>query len=459
MAAGALVALGTGLRLLAARGDLWLDEIWSLELAHLAGSLGGVLTAVHHDNNHHLTTAWLLLLGPSAPPLALRGLAVAAGAGTLAAVALRAGRVGRREALAGVLLLSLSPFLVHYGSEARGYSLAVLMAVVAAGALERWLDDRRPAWAALLGFSATLGFLAHLTFLYVFVALAAWGAAAWIAEPAPRRPPWALVAALGLPALGFALLWAVDLRYLVVGGGPEYQAAQVLRELLRATLGIPGGAAEALGVLAVAAAAWEIVRLGRERRPEWVFHVTALALAPALVLAWTRPDYLAPRYFAVAVPFFLLLLARALARAWARGGWRRGAAAAAILLFATGSAARVGLLLRDGRGRYREAVEYMVRTGPPGGAGVASDNDFRNPVVLEFHARGVPGAHALRYVPAGGWAGPPPYWLLLHDFQESSQPPEGLVGPGGAHYRLDRTYRSAPLSGWNWSLYRLQAGP
>jgi hypothetical protein len=458
IAAGVLVAIGSGLRLLAAQGDLWLDEIWSLELARIAATVGGVLTAVHHDNNHHLTTAWLLLLGPAAPPLALRALAVAAGAATLAVLALRVRRVGRREGLAGLALAALSPILVHYGSEARGYSLAVLLAVVAAGALDRWLDGRRTEWAVLLGASATLGFLAHLTFLYAFVALVAWGAAGWLAEPRPRRAPWALVAGLGTPALALGALWAVDLRHLAVGGGPAYRIWDVLRELLRATLGLPRGPLELVGLLAVAAAAREIFQLARERRPEWVFHVTVLAVAPALVLAWTRPDYLAPRYFVVAVPFFLLLLARSLARSWTRGGWRRGAAAAALLLFATGSAARIGWLLRDGRGRYREAVEYMVRSGPPGGAGVTSDNDFRNPVVLEYHARSVPGAQALGYVPTGTWAGSPPYWLLLHDFEEESRPPDELAGPGGERYRLDRQFRSAPLSGWNWSLYRLQPG-
>jgi hypothetical protein len=458
-AAAAIAAAGTGLRLLAARGDLWLDEIWSLELARLARTAAGVLTSVHHDNNHHLTTGWLLLLGPDAPPLALRALAVAAGAATLGAVALRASRVGRPEALAGLLLLAFSPLLVHYGSEARGYSLAVLAAVVAAEAQARWLEGRRARWAAAVAAASIVGFLSHLTFLYVWAALLAWAAAAWLAGPPPRRAPGALLAALGAAGAAFAALWAVDLRFLAVGGGPPYDLAEVLREWLDATLALPRGPLEVAGLVAVAVAAREVARLAREGRPEWAFHATVLAAAPAAVLAWTRPAYLAPRYLAVAAPFLLLLLARAGARAWVRGGGRRLAAAGAAMLFLAGSAVQVGRLLRDGRGRYREAVAYMVRASPPGGAWVASDHDFRNGTVLAFHARRVPGGSGLRYVPAGDPRGPVPDWVLLHDFDAEAVPPEGLEGPGGRRYRLDARFRSAPLSGWNWTLYRLDGPP
>jgi hypothetical protein len=459
IAAAGVVAAGAALRILAARGDLWLDEIWSLGLAREAGSAWRVFTAIHHDNNHHLSTLWMLALGPSAQSLAYRALAVAAGAATLALVALRPMRLGSGEAFAWLSLLAFSWILVHYASEARGYAPAMLFAVAAFVSLDRFLETGRRSWAAAFSLSAVLGLLSHLTFLYAFLAFAAWAAAAWIRDRATRRPDAALLAAFAVPAAAFAALWAVSLRQLVVGGGPEYRTWAVLRELLRASLGLPRGPLELLGLVALAGAANEIRWMIRQRRPEAAFFLAVLLVAPGLVLAWSRPEYLAPRYFVVAVPFFLLLVGRSLARLWRRAPWGRVAASAAMAVFCAGSGFQVARLLRDGRGHYREAVELIVRSSPPGDATVGSDHEWRNPVVLDHYARQVAGAGMLAYVPSPEWPWYAPLWFLRHDLEEDPRPPGEMVGPRGRRYTLVRQFPSAPMSGWHWQLYRRDGPP
>ena len=57
-----LLVLSAGLRLLAARGDLWLDELWSLSFARQMTSPLDVWTAIHHDNNHPLNTLYLFVV-------------------------------------------------------------------------------------------------------------------------------------------------------------------------------------------------------------------------------------------------------------------------------------------------------------------------------------------------------------------------------------------------------------
>ena len=64
----AILSVGALLRFAAARGDLWLDEIWSIDIAREAGSLLGVL-ATRHDNNHPHNTIWLLAAGGSGSAL------------------------------------------------------------------------------------------------------------------------------------------------------------------------------------------------------------------------------------------------------------------------------------------------------------------------------------------------------------------------------------------------------
>jgi len=68
----AAVAAGFCLRIVAAKGDLWLDEIWTLRLLEPINSLGDVFFKVHHDNNHFFNSAWIWLIGPGAPILLMR---------------------------------------------------------------------------------------------------------------------------------------------------------------------------------------------------------------------------------------------------------------------------------------------------------------------------------------------------------------------------------------------------
>src|SRR5262245_63569229 len=49
--------------LVAARGDLWLDEIRSIEFARAAGSPIEIFTRFQHDNNHVLNTLFLWSVG------------------------------------------------------------------------------------------------------------------------------------------------------------------------------------------------------------------------------------------------------------------------------------------------------------------------------------------------------------------------------------------------------------
>ena len=73
----AIVATGFLLRLVSARGGLWLDEAWSAQLADEAATPLAVFLNINHDNNHHLNSLWLQFVGFGAPPLLARALSIA----------------------------------------------------------------------------------------------------------------------------------------------------------------------------------------------------------------------------------------------------------------------------------------------------------------------------------------------------------------------------------------------
>jgi len=447
----ALVAAGLALRLLVARGDLWLDEIWSRNLAEAAGSWTNVFTSTHSDNNHYLTTLWMRQFGPGAPAILIRIPSLLAGLASMLTILARPLGINRREALAWLFLVALSPILVEYDSEARGYGMALAFGVMLVWMLGRHLQDGRRGWLAGVTVAASLGMLAHLTFAYVIAGCVAWaGLSWWRQRPGGPSLGW-LISAFLLPALVTGALWYLDLRQLQVGGGNPYVLAEVLRSLFAYTLGLPSGPLAWLGFFAALAALWEILRLAREGKPEWILFATTIFIDPGLVLAIARPSILAPRYFLMGIPFLLLLLGRALARV-SRG--RERAAAGLVLASVLATGFQNAYLVADMRGSYGEAVDDMVRDAPAGEATLSSDHDFRNRLVFAYYARRNPAARELRYVNAPFVAAHPPYWYLRHEFVGEGQRAARIQLRGGRYYNLVKAYPYAGLSGWTWLLYQ-----
>lgn len=451
LASAAIVAMGVAVRLAAARGDLWLDEIWSIELGRTARSALEVVTRIHHDNNHHLNTAYVRLVADAASPLEYRLLAVLSAAGMLAISTLRPLRGAPIEAFATTTLLAASYLLVHYGSEARGYAPAAFFAVAAFHALDRFLETGRRRWAGFFAVAGVLGILSHLTFAYALAGFAAWGACALVPRHRERRLDPLALASIALPFLAAAALWAVDVRYLAIGGGPEYELVAVLRELLRTTFGLPHGPIELLALVPLGAASYEIVALARARDARWVFFIVAIVVAPALLVALRRPDYLAPRYFLVALPFLFMLIGLSFARLATRGRAGIAVCAAALIAFCAVNLFPIARLLRDGRGHYRDAISFMLDRTPGETVTVTSDHEFRNTAVLAYHVPHVSTKKTLVYVTPGAGV-PAPDWFLRHDFSEAPAPAP-YVDVMGCRYVLAATFPYAGLSGWSWILY------
>jgi hypothetical protein len=442
------VVLGALLRLGAARGDLWLDEIWSLNLARVAPSALDVIWGLHFDNNDYLNTLWMRLWGDDGSALTQRALSVVTGVGL---VALGAAAPLDRSKLAAALtafLLAASRFLVQYGSEARGYGPAMFFALAAYLALERQLETHDRRWAWVFAAVGALGLLSHLTFVFVLAGAVAWVAADGLSRRRARPVDWALLA---LPVVLLGFLWWVDIRLLAVGGAPHYDPADVLPDLEAATLGLPEGGLRWLGGGFAAVVLYELYERARARDLRAVFFAGAF-LAPVPYLLLLRPEYVYPRHFAVLVPLFLYVAGSGLARVARLGRAGLAAALAVGLVFAAGNAVQLASLLRDGRGHYREAVELILANSPPGPITVGSFHDFRNRTVLEDQTRRLGVRERFVYVEAAHIGERPPVWLVMHDFR-LEPPRKDLIEVFGHIYGLVRVFPYAGLSGWTWLVY------
>ena len=54
-----IVAVAALLRARSAMNDLWMDEIWSVELVRELHSPLEIFTKIHHDNNHYLNSLFI----------------------------------------------------------------------------------------------------------------------------------------------------------------------------------------------------------------------------------------------------------------------------------------------------------------------------------------------------------------------------------------------------------------
>ena len=112
LAAAAIILLATSVFVICARGELWFDEVLSLQWAKNASTPWQLLTDYRHDNNHLLNSLWLWLVGIKAPELVLRALAVASGAATLVLIYLLGGICSPRTKLVPLILAAGSYAIV-----------------------------------------------------------------------------------------------------------------------------------------------------------------------------------------------------------------------------------------------------------------------------------------------------------------------------------------------------------
>lgn len=416
--------IAAALRIAGAVSDLWLDEIWSLNNTARLQSPAAILTSIHHDNNHHLNTAYQYAVGHNHSPLVYRLPAVLSGVLLISLIAMTLWKKNKVEAIIAAALLAFNYPLILYSSEARGYSLALLFAAAAVLLL---MNSRRPATTrVILAFAACviLGMLSHLTCIFFYLVIAA------CTMKIPRLHI--------IPAAFLVFLYLTDIRWMHVGGGDKSPLHIVLADLLTYTWGLPS--AGAFGVVAALIAAGLFAWIWKyTARTEFLLAAGILAVPVAVVLV-TKPDFLAVRYFLFAVPVLLLMSTRALTALARHGRLGQVASAAILVLYTAGNALPAYDLIRYGRGEYRRAVADMAAL-TPGALTLGSDHEFRNRTVLDY------------YAPAFHYTDLAPEWFLTHDFNRGAITP-ATITVENACYSLYRRYPSAPLSGWNWNLYR-----
>ena len=297
---GAIALAGLALRIAAARGGLWTDEAWSVIYAAQARDPLGVFLRINHDNNHHLYSLWLQAIGPAASPMLARAPAILAGSLASSSRQRSSARRSRTAGIVAALLFAVTPALVAFGSEARGYSMMLLAALTMLLLVSDALDGR-PARGAdwWLGVIALLGMLSHMTMAAPVGIAALW---VYFERRAELGPAAALPATARL--MGPALVATVSVILFV------FTAAAL------SPTGMRLGGYQPFSAPHYAAALDDLALWSTGLSAPWLWSIPLLLGAGALGIAVQRPMWLGSR----ALLYALLILAVPLAAAVIRPG-------------------------------------------------------------------------------------------------------------------------------------------
>jgi hypothetical protein len=451
---GLLLLAAAAIRIRGALNDLWLDEIWSLNLVRGISSPLQVFTKIHHDNNNYLNSLWLFLWGFHGNWPGYRVPSIVAGVGSV----MLAGMTGRRRnapaAWFAMLLTAFSYVQILYSSEARGYSEVVFFSFLSFHALEKYLEKQEWPSAVLVSISSILGFASHLIFLNFFAAAVLWSGWRLIKSGLGfAHVLKGLLACHAAPAALLTILYFVDIRHQTMGGGAGYGPGVYL-DSLAWTLGVPPGRYGALfaslPTLSLFIAGIWILR--REKSDSWILFAGVILVVPIL-LAWIRhSDVLYVRHFIVGMAFLLILFSFVLAALYQRGFQGRVVCVLLMAGYFVLNGWHTAALFKHGRGHYGEAARFLAEHTKAPVVTIGGDQDFRINTVLRFYAADAMGNKTAKYYPVKSWPKGGPEWFVSQkeSFEDPAPPGEQYTDSAGNTYEWVKTFQSAPLSGLHW---------
>lgn len=285
---GAAVALGAALCFYT-RSDMWLDEANTVAVARLP--LSRLVEALRHDGApplyYGLLHVWTGVFGQG--NVAARSLSAVFAVAALPCMWMAARRLGGREcAWAALGLLATNPYFIHYATEARMYSLMVLLVLVGWLALRRALEG--PAMGRLAAVAAVTALLLFTHYWAMFVVVAA-GAVLLIraVRGADRSPAWRGLGAMAVGCLLFAPWLPTFLYQSAHTGTPWGDTPDILTVARTTVVDFGGGSApesRLLGLVLVALVA--LALLGRaldSRRIELDLRTRPIVRAELVVVA------------------------------------------------------------------------------------------------------------------------------------------------------------------------------
>jgi Dolichyl-phosphate-mannose-protein mannosyltransferase len=389
----------------AARGGMWTDEAWSVVFAARARDPLGIFLRINHDNNHHLNSLWLQAIGMHAPSMLARAPAILAGTLAIPAAASLFARRSTAGAIAAAALFAISPIMVTYGSEARGYATMILATIIMIWLVTNSVEGRAKSGTRwLIALTAALGVLSHLTMLAPVVLLTLW---VYLEKRSSTDVPRAMSDTLALMApacLACAAMLLVTVLPAILsptglqtgGYNPfsygNYVVGLSNMESWTAGLVFPERpiALVALFGVGVALLVWPPVVMGSRARLCGVLIVGV----PLVIFVERIGNAQFARFYLSAAIGLLLLGAEWIALAVKSDRTQRALCATASVLFVITAIWHDGELIELGRGQPERAIRLMAQDAPRGASVDIKSHQIAAPIAVAAYQADYPLAVA-----------------------------------------------------------------
>jgi Dolichyl-phosphate-mannose-protein mannosyltransferase len=386
----AFVAVGGVIRFIVAGQDLFADELatyWAVSTNSLPDTIETVGTTAEISPPLGFIVSWLMSpigsrLDINLAPELIRLPAVIAGTISIPLVyAIGTRTVGRGAGLLAAALTTLSPFMILYSAEARGYGVMMALVLLSTLMLLMAVDRQQPGWWVAYAVFACMAAYTHYTAIFVLGAQVIW--ALWV-HPKARKPLLIATAAAALLYVPWLPSLKEDLdspTTVVLSALSPFDLASIKLYLGHWAVGFPYANGSALsdlpGIpgLALMAASIIVGAIGlygaRARLGAW-FAANDRRIVLVLILALATPvgeavqsllgtNVFSTRNLAASWPY----LALAGAALITVGSWRLRLAAAALAVAGFGFGAAQMLTTDYQRPNFSQVAEF-VRDGPRG---------------------------------------------------------------------------------------------
>ncbi|HVL82426.1 MAG TPA: glycosyltransferase family 39 protein [Actinomycetota bacterium] len=359
-----LAAASAALRIEGLRTWFWIDEAISVGIAARApAEIPAVLRVDGSPPLYYLLLhAWMGVAGST--DAAVRGLSLALGLMTIPAAFLCARAMfSERVAWVAAVLAAFNPFLGHYSTEARMYTLVALLALVAATTLARaCLTD---GYLPLVGFALSGTLLLYTHNWGAFLLAGAAGAAVYHLGWRRREPKRLASVGLALAAVAVLYLpWVPSLLHQAAHTGAPWSRRPPPHAMV-SVAGFVLGGLEALALVLLAISRPLVRAFSVQERDGVQMRFLLVLVGLTLLTAWSFSQ-IAPawagRYAAVIVGPLVVLAAVVIER----GGLRGAAVLVLVLLLWIDPVARITGTGSSFRPDRKSNVKRVARELAPG---------------------------------------------------------------------------------------------
>lgn len=460
----AALVVGSILRMLATRGELWIDELWSLLHVSTITNPVEIFTKVKHDNNHLLNSLWMWACVQLGAPSSLNVRLPSLVCGLLLLYAILRQTRSNDEKAANIVWLGLVAFsypIMLYGTEARGYSLSLLCALLGYLSLVRLLrdpDDDRA--IKIFGLVGVMGCLSHAIYVLFLAPAFLW--VVWRVSSSPLKDNSRSVLRYGLapPILTAGILTLTFYTGMEIGGAPLLPYLEVAATTISVAFG--GGALSSVNadvtgwslflvVSIVTVSCIELIAWIRSGDPRAILIALILA-TPWVAVAVSQPHFILPRYFIIQLLFAYLLVARFLVRLMNQGKFGTIVCATLVAAYLAGNTLHTYQLISRGRSHFVEIFTALRKNSGNIPVSVGGDQDYQNALRMAYAGM---TPHDINYVNDYLTSTESPHFIIRESIEPYEVFPDTFRTPQGTRYQKVKSYRAPLLNGSNVCIYEI----